>query len=79
MSIAMMVKKLKIENDKIENENHVVGHLKAKNHHLHVINMRLLSCLSPSLTQVSKMFHTLAWINLNFKHLYIMQHEKFMI
>lgn len=52
--LQQLVKKLKLANGKIGHENRVVGRLKAKNHHLEVMNLRLSSCLSASLSQVIK-------------------------
>ena len=56
--LQQVVKKLKIANGKIGHENRVVGHLKAKNHHLEVMNLYLSSCLSDSLSQVRRMPQT---------------------
>ena len=46
------VKKLKLVNGRVGHESRVVARLMAKNHHLEVMNLRLSSCLSASLSQV---------------------------
>ncbi|KAG0584872.1 hypothetical protein KC19_3G241300 [Ceratodon purpureus] len=52
--LQQLVKKLKLANGRIGHENRVVGRLKAKNHHLEVMNLRLSSCLSASLSQIPR-------------------------
>ena len=50
--LQQMVKKLKLVNSRVGHENRMVARLMAKNHHLEVMNLRLSSCLSASLSQV---------------------------
>lgn len=56
--LQQVVKNLKSVNGRIGLENRAARHLKAKNHHLEVMNLFLSSCLSASLRQTPRIPRT---------------------